>query len=342
MFGEIGMMSGERRTADVLAVGDCTTLEPRRSDVEPLLWEHPPLARFLTNLVRKRLQRTGSLTRVGKYRLLSQIGRGASSDVFEGLHEGLGRVVAIKMLSHTLAFDRPLRTRFLEEARTIASLDHPNIVRVYDTEATYATHFIVMERLRGSDLRDLLAERRRLTAAEVASLLGQASAALAFAHGHGVVHGDIKPANCGVGVAGRLKLMDFGLATRVDATQSTKRRELVLGTPRYMAPEVVTGSPADARSDVYSLGVMAFELLAGRPPFPGDDAEAIMRAHLQRAPPNITDVAGDLPGGLADFVRAALRHGSGRVRRRRRRRGRGAPRWPGAGSGRARRRERGA
>ncbi len=306
VFGEIGMLSGDPRTADVFAIGPCSSLVLRRDDVEPLLWDHPRLARLLTSLVRQRLQRSGDLNRVGKYRLLRQIGKGASSDVFEGLHEGLGRIVALKMLSHTMAYDRPLQARFVNEARIIASLEHPNIVRVYDTEAAYATHFIVMERLQGSDLRGLLAERGRLTAQEVAPLLGQAAAALAFAHGQGVVHGDVKPANCGVGTTGQLKLMDFGLATRVDGAGSAGGGDLIVGTPRYMAPELVTGARADSRSDVYALGVMGFELLAGRPPFEGTVPDEVMHAHVHASPPDVADDVAGVPVGLADFVRAAL------------------------------------
>lgn len=302
LFGEIGMLSGSPRTADVIADGPCATLILRRDHVEPLLWEHPRLARLLTSLVRQRLKRSGDLSRVGKYRLGDQIGKGASSDVFEATHEQLGRVVAVKMLSHSLAFDRPLSSRFLHEARVVAGLEHPNIVRLYDLESTLATHFIVMERLRGRDLRDVLGQRGHLTVPEAESLLGQAAAALAFAHQRGVAHGDIKPANCGVEDGGTLKLMDFGLASRADGADAGDG--LIVGTPRYMAPELIRGAPADASTDTYALGVMACELLTGRPPFVAADPRQVMRAHLEQPVPDLSGLG--LPEHLARFVQSAL------------------------------------
>ncbi|MCO4774228.1 MAG: protein kinase, partial [Deltaproteobacteria bacterium] len=305
VFGEIGMLSGNPRSADVFALGPATTLVLRRQDVEPLLWDHPPLARFLTSLVRRRLKRSGDLTKVGKYRILRHIGHGASSDVFEAVHEGLGRLVALKMLSHTHAYDRPLRDRFVDEGRVIASLEHPNIVRVYDSEAAFATHFIVMERLEGTDLRDLLSQRGRLQPSDAADVLGQTASALAFAHGRGIAHGDVKPANCRVAENGRIKLMDFGLATRVEPGAQTPRDQLIVGTPRYMAPELIRGAPADPASDVYALGVMAFEVLAGRPPFVGEP-RAVLREHLERTPPDLASAVPGVPDQLARFVRGAL------------------------------------
>lgn len=300
LFGEIAMLSGGVRTADVISVGPSTTLALRRQDVEPLMWEHPKLARLLTSLLRHRLRRSGVMNQVGKYQLLGPIGQGASSDVFEARHEGLDRLVAVKMLSHTLAFDRPLRDRFLAEARILGGLDHPNIVRVYDTESAFATYFIVMERLRGASLRAVMADRSRST--DPIALVAQAAAALGFAHEHGVVHGDVKPSNCGVAPDGRLTLMDFGLARRV-SSEDAPSDGLVAGTPRYMAPELARGQPASAASDVYALGVMAWELMTGRPPFPGDGRE-VLRAHVQQPVPELPASAGPPP--LAAFARAAL------------------------------------
>ncbi|MCP4872199.1 MAG: protein kinase [Proteobacteria bacterium] len=305
VFGEIGMLSGKPRSADIIATKKCVTLELRREDVEPLLWRHPQLARFITALVQKRLAETGSLHQVGKYRLLRSIGRGSSSEVFEGIHEGLDRPVAVKMLSHTLLYDRTFRDRFLLEAHTIAQLDHPNIVRVYDSESAYATWFIVMERLEGSDLRTILHQRKRLAAEEVQSLLWQAADALRYAHGSGVVHRDIKPANCSVDDRGRLKLVDFGLAAKM-SDAGEERTDSVLGTPFYIAPEMARGRPASPASDVYALGVMGYEMLVGAPPFRGG-AYDVLDQHVNAMPPDVREASpSEVPTGLASFINRAL------------------------------------
>ena len=304
VFGEIGMLSGNPRSTDMIAKKRCVTFELRREDVEPLLWRHPRLARFITELVQTRLAETGSLHRVGKYRLLRSIGRGSSSEVFEGIHEGLNRPVAVKMLSHTLLYDRTFRDRFLLEAHTIAQLDHPNIVRVYDSESAFATWFIVMERLTGDDLRSILHRQRRLDPEQTRNLLVQAASALRYAHARGVVHRDIKPANCSVGTEGRLKLVDFGLAAKMSDDRS-ERTDSVVGTPFYIAPEMATGLPASPASDVYALGVMAYEMLVGAPPFQGGPYE-VLQQQVSAAVPDVREQVGALPSDLATFVTRAL------------------------------------
>ena len=302
VVGEMALLTGERRNADVVADGDVESIVLDRGTVMPLLKEHPPLARFLTEILGQRLEQAGGIEQVGKYRLLGKLGEGATSKVYEALHPGLNRAVAVKMLGHNLVYDADFAERFLEEARTIAGLSHPNIVQVFDTEHAYATWFIVMEKLDGSDLMELLQERGRLEPDETADFTRQLSAALSFAHSRGIVHRDVKPANAALDEDGNLKLMDFGIAQKVrEGGASTAE-----GTPRYIAPESVLGQPIDGRADIYSLGVMTFEMLTGRPLFQAETLEELLQAHVSRPPPPVKGLRADLPDGLAAFVDGAL------------------------------------
>jgi serine/threonine protein kinase len=212
--------------------------------------------------------------------------------------------VAVKMLGHHLVYDRGFRDRFLDEARTIAGLSHPNIVQIFDTEQAYATWFLVMEKVEGTDLQHVLEREGALPASEVAPILRQLAAALAFAHERGIVHRDVKPANAAIDEDGGVKLMDFGIARRY--TRDTVKKNIVEGTPRYLAPEAIVGNPVDGRADIYSLGVMAWEMLVGRPPFLAPDIETLLHMHLSDAPGDLRKLLPGLPEGLTAFVEGAL------------------------------------
>jgi eukaryotic-like serine/threonine-protein kinase len=302
VVGEMALLTGERRNADVVANGDVESIVLDRGTVMPLLREHPPLSRFLTEILGQRLEQAGGIEQVGKYRLLGKLGEGATSKVYEALHPGLNRAVAVKMLGHHLVYDATFAERFLEEARTIAGLSHPNIVQVFDTEKAYATFFIVMEKLEGTDLMELLQERGRLEPDETADFTRQLASALAFAHSRGIVHRDVKPANAALDGDGTVKLMDFGIAQTVQQEGSGTAE----GTPRYIAPESILGQPVDGRADIYSLGVMAFEMLTGRPLFKAETLKELLEAHVSRPPPAIKTLRPDVPDGLAAFVDGAL------------------------------------
>ncbi len=302
VVGEMALLTGERRNADVVADGDVESIVLDRGTVMPLLEEHPPLSRFLTEILGRRLEQAGGIEQVGKYRLLGKLGEGATSKVYEALHPGLNRAVAVKMLGHHLVYDHEFAERFLQEARTIAGLSHPNIVQVFDTEKAYATWFIVMEKLEGTDLQELLKERGRLDPDETADFTRQLAQALAFAHSRGIVHRDVKPANAALDEDGTLKLMDFGIAQKVQQEGANTAE----GTPRYIAPESVLGHPVDGRADIYSLGVMAFEMLTGRPLFAAETLTELLQAHVSRPPPPIRKLRADVPEGLAAFVDGAL------------------------------------
>jgi len=306
LVGEMALLTGEARTADVIAEVETTALIFQRATLQPLLAAHPPLAGFLTEILGRRLLDGGGMERVGKYRLLNLVGQGTTGKVYEALHPGLNRSVAVKMLSHALAYSEQFRERFLEEARTVAGLTHPNIVQVFDTEAAYGTWFIVMEKLQGRDLAALLAARGALPADEALRILRQVGAALAFAHSRGFVHRDVKPANVWVGDDGSVKLMDFGLARPLPREVEGRSTRSVEGTPQYLAPETAVGREPDGRADIYALGVMAFELVTGRLPFLEEKVPELLRAHVRSPPPDVEGLVPGLPAGLVEFIRGAL------------------------------------
>ena len=306
LVGEMALLTGEPRSADVIAESEVTTVVVDRATLEPLLEEYPKLAQFLTEILGSRLEGSGGIEQVGKYRLVGKLGEGTSGKVYEALHPVLNRVVAIKMLSHSLVYDLKFRERFLDEARTVASLTHPNIVQVYDTEAAYATYFIVMEKLSGSDLATAMGKRERFDPAEAAAILRQMASALAYAHGQGFAHRDIKPANVALDASGTVKIMDFGLARPIPVGDPDRQVQSVDGTPQYIAPETAMGKYADGRVDIYALGVIAFELLTGRLPFDSTDVMTMLKAHVRTPPPDIRELRPDLPEGLLRFIEGTL------------------------------------
>jgi serine/threonine protein kinase len=305
IVGEIALLTGMPRTADVVAEDLVTTLSIDRGTLLPMLREHLPLARVLTELLGRRLEEGAGIDRIGKYKLLGKIGEGFSSKVYEALHDRLDRVVAIKMLSHSLAYDPKFHERFLDEARLIASLDHPRIVRVIDTESAYATFFLVMERLRGRNLRQVLSEDGPMRPMRAMRVLSQVGEALRYAHDRGIVHRDVKPANCSLDDQGEVKLMDFGISHRVERGQSD-RSKVVSGTPGYIAPEAALGKPVDGRADIYSLGVMAYEMVVGEAPYKADTVEKLLQAHVSDPLPDVDRVRPGLPAALSTFIQGAL------------------------------------
>lgn len=305
IVGEIAMLTGMPRTADVIAETDVGTLSIERDTLLPMLREHLPLARVLTELLGRRLEEGAGIDQIGKYKLLGKIGEGFSSKVYEALHTRLDRVVAVKMLSHSLAYDPRFHERFLDEARLIASLDHPRIVQILDTESAYATFFLVMERLRGRNLREVLHAEGPLQPVRAMGVLRQVGEALRYAHERGIVHRDVKPANCSVDDGGQVKLMDFGISHRIDP-ENCGPNKVVSGTPGYIAPETALGQAIDGRADIYSLGVMAYEMVVGAPPYSAKTIEKLLMAHVYDPLPDVDHIRPGLPDALSTFIQGAL------------------------------------
>jgi len=217
----------------------------------------------------------------GRYRLTERIDRGGTAEVWRARDERLDRDVAVKILGAEA--EPAFRERFTTEARRAAAVSHPHIVTVFDEGQDGNAAFIVMEEVRGRSLRDIVADRGALPAAEVATLVGQIAGALDATHQAGLVHLDVKPANVIVDGSGNAKLTDFGIAR---AARDSEERELV-GTARYIAPERIEGKPVTPRSDVYGLALVAYELLTGQPAFVGAENEDLLRDRLDRGAPHI-------------------------------------------------------
>ncbi|MBW3664761.1 MAG: Stk1 family PASTA domain-containing Ser/Thr kinase [Actinobacteria bacterium] len=224
----------------------------------------------------------------GRYRLEDLIGRGGMAEVREAQDEVLDRAVAVKMLLPRFAQDEGFIERFRREAQASASLSHPNIVAVYDTGEQDGLPFIVMELVRGRSLAEVitaggLTERRAL------EVTAEVCRALSYAHSRGLVHRDIKPGNILLGEDGQVKVTDFGIARAVNA-ETVTQTAAVLGTAAYLSPEQAQGHPVDGRSDVYSLGVVLYEMLGGRAPFAGDTAVSVAYMHVQEMPTALRDL----------------------------------------------------
>jgi len=220
---------------------------------------------------------TGDLAEIGKYRIVGQIGEGAMGVVYRGLDPVLNRSVAIKVMSDAVARDHDLRARFLREAQSAGSLQHPNLVTVYDFGEVDGHPFIAMELVEGADLDELLRRSTPLSLVEKIDILIDVLNGLSYAHRRGIVHRDIKPANIRIDQEGRARIMDFGIA-HLNSSSGTRmtRTGMMVGTPAYMSPEQITGDAITPSSDIFSLGAVMYELLAGATAFQADTLQSIM------------------------------------------------------------------
>ena len=243
----------------------------------------------------------------GRYEVRSLIGRGGMAEVHLGFDTRLSRVVAIKMLRRDLAQDSIFQARFRREAQSAASLNHPNIVAVYDTgeeiieDATgrsIAVPYIVMEYVEGHTVKDLISDGTAVPINEAIEIVSGVLSALQYSHANHLVHRDIKPGNIMLTSDGKVKVMDFGIARALT--------NAVVGTAQYLSPEQARGEAVDARSDLYSTGVVLFELLTGRPPFKGDSAVAVAYQHVEQIPPTPSSILSDIPDSLDRVVLKAL------------------------------------
>ncbi len=241
-----------------------------------------------------------------RYELGHRLGGGGMADVVEAYDRKLGRRVAVKMLRNGSG-DPSARERFAREGRMAAGFTHPNVVAVYDVGEADGQPYLVMELIEGPTLAQVIAARGPLPVDEALATTDALLAALGAAHERGLVHRDVKPANVLIGRDGRVKLADFGIAVATQrATVGLTATGQMMGTPTYLSPEQVDGREATPRTDLYAVGVVLYELLAGTPPFRGDHAVAVALAHRDDPVPPLEAIRADLPPGLASVVGRAL------------------------------------
>ena len=302
IVGGLGILTGEPRRAHVEAETDMELWVLKRENFEDISTKDPELLTFLTEIVADRLdsRRPTAYRTIGKYVTTDIIGRGAFSIVYKGIHKGLNMPVAIKMMRHDMATNDEFLDSFHSEAKTIASLNHDNIIRVYDIEERYRTVFIIEELVDGISLEGLLERLKTIPPPAAVHYLIQICSGLDYAHQRDIIHRDINTTNIFVRRDDRIKILDFGLACPIGTEDMTS-----FGTAFYMAPEQIRSEPLDQRTDIYALGITAFEMVTGKKPFPVKDLRRLFEMHLNRDVPDPGDVMPNLPDGLRGFIRKA-------------------------------------
>lgn len=241
-----------------------------------------------------------------RYQLLEELGSGGMANVYRARDLMLDRDVAIKVLRKDFSTNPDFQNNFRQEARAAANLSHPNIVTVHDFGFADDLLYIVMEYIPGKDLKNLIRARGRFTIQEGIPLMIQACAGIGYAHRAGLVHCDVKPHNMLVSKDGRLKVTDFGIARALATIMPGERTDIVWGSPLYFAPEQARGEVPSPASDVYSLGVVLYELLSGTPPFTASSADELARLHISARPIPIREYVPDIPAVLEQIIMKVL------------------------------------
>ncbi len=241
-----------------------------------------------------------------RYEPVRLAARGGMAEVWVAHDAQLDRAVALKVLFPELSVDPNFVERFRREAQAAANLSHPNIVSIYDWGEAGSTYFIVMEYVEGRPLSEVLREDGRLPATRAATIAADVAAALGFAHRNGVIHRDVKPGNVLLTADDHVKVTDFGIAMAVGSQDHLTQTGAVMGTATYFSPEQAQGLPVDQRSDVYSLGVVLYELVTGRPPFVADGPVAVAYKHVHEAPARPAELEPGVPPALEAIILQAL------------------------------------
>ena len=281
--------------------------EPKRSEVSPAS-SSSSVNPAKSSSVSDKTPGDVSNTTLGEFRLLRKLGTGGMAEVYLAEQTSLRRQVAVKVLRPEYVTDEQYVKRFRHEAAAAGSLNHPNIVQVYMVGEDNGINYIAQEYVQGRTLKDYLNRKGPMEIKIALHILRQVASALQVASDNGIVHRDIKPENILLTNKGEAKVADFGLAQltlqgeRISLTQTG----LTLGTPLYMSPEQVNGQPLDSRSDIYSYGIMAWHMFAGRPPFSGETAMAVAIKHLNDKPPSLSEFRPDLPVSLLDLIKRMI------------------------------------
>lgn len=299
VFGELAVITGDCRSANVDSLTEVVVWSLEKERFEQIVQSCMELTEFLTDLATERLcsRKITAEKNIGRYRITDVLAEGGWSIVYKGFHSLLNLPVAVKMLKHSMALDSDFFQTFQKEAKTIAALNHDNIVRVYDIEQSYRTVFIIMEYLSGITLREVIDCGHRITLKRITGLLTQVCRGLQYAHHQGVVHQDVKPGNIFIQEGDKAKIVDFGLATPIGGCSDD-----MPGSPHYMAPEQIEGDPVDARTDIYSLGITAYEMATGVRPYP-DDICQVLEYHMTKNTPDPRELNPELPERFSSFIR---------------------------------------
>ena len=299
IVGGVGILTGEPRRAHVEAETDMELWVLKRDQFEDLSRKDPEILNFLTEIVADRFdsRRPTAYRTIAKYIATDIIGRGGFSVVYKGVHNSLNLPVAIKMMRHDMAMDDDFLRSFRNEAKTIASLNHENIVKVYDIEERYRTLFIIMEYVTGDSLEQMIEHLKTIPPVLACKFLDQICRALTYAHERGIIHRDINPTNIIVQRNDRLKILDFGLACPIGTEDFSNA-----GTAYYMAPEQIQGDPVDPRTDIYALGICAYEMVTGKQPYKDKSIRALFDESFKRDILDPAELVPDLPNELRQFI----------------------------------------
>ncbi|MFV2032298.1 MAG: protein kinase [Gammaproteobacteria bacterium] len=309
VVGEISLLINSTYSSDVVALTDTIALYLDRKRFMRLIEQHKTFADITSNMMTNRMAKDGGINRVGKYELTGKLGEGNMATVYNAYDGELDREVAIKMLNYNLAYNHDFLDRFEQEAKIIASLNHPNIINVIEVIDKFSTRFIVMEKLEGENLSAILKAKGAFGLKETRKILSQLASALQYAHSrgeNGIVHRDIKPSNILIDRYGNIKLTDFGLAGPPQDKEIN-----IEGSPSYLAPEIINGEPVDGRVDIYALGVMAFLLLTNSLPFQAPTLAKLLDMQVNQKPPRIREVCPDIDSGLEAFIQKSLAKDAG-------------------------------
>jgi len=304
IVGGLGILTGEPRRAHVEAETDMDLWVMTKEQFDEISSLDPDLLNFITELVADRLdsRRPTAYRTIGKFIATDIIGRGAFSIVYKGEHKSLDMPVVIKMMRHDMALYPDFLENFRNEAKTIAALNHDNIVKVYDFDERYRTLFIIMEHIPGESLKGMIRRLKSLPPRLAVHFLVQLLSALEYAHQRGIVHRDVNPSNIIVQPSDQVKILDFGLACPIGTEDFANT-----GTAHYMAPEQINGDPLDPRTDIYALGVTAYEMVTGKCPFPENSLKELLDQHITRDIPDPGLIVPTLPNKLRVFIQKAGR-----------------------------------